>query len=370
MKKNKVISFFAAMFAVLAMCLMIQAPVDAATVIEPTLLTTQLQTEDAKETTYNFTVPAEEQKIIVPLEVTKKGKVYFKVETDYKAANLNLNLFTDPECAAPVTRGYIYVTGEYSDHELHLKAGTYYLRIIKYTDEGTTPTAANLTLSTYAYSGEDTVLTSGQWVAATGYYDTDTAAFVYPYHQIKVSKKGYLVIEGQDSDGDNLSLTLCNSDKEEYKKVYITSKSGKKVYVPVEKGTYYLRSMTTSPHQFKVTVKKAPASLNNYRIDKAASIKKGKTVFEIVYVGDKKKTYTRWYKITLTKKQKVKFTEYNGTVNLYTNKGKCVSVHEEDGKMVTDKALKKGTYYFRYTASFTKEDKAGKMGNVIRFKWN
>lgn len=188
--------------------------------------------------------------------------------------------------------------------------------------------------------------------------------------KIKVKKKGYLKVA---------------VNKDVYWRVYSKSKA---VYldqkdkdgscnIPVKKGTYYLKARDYTA--IKYTFKKDP-SKKCYTKKKAQTVKKNKTAIAIIYSGDKKKTWTRYFKIKLKKKQRIHLdcTEqgYLGWGDLYNEDGKHIeieNIYDNHGLFIkcqgTSKKMKKGTYYFRLNEKWSSKSRKRNLGTFFTFRW-
>ena len=117
----------------------------------------------------------------------------------------------------------------------------------------------------------------------------------------------------------------------------------------------------------------------NLSMKKATKLKKGKTVFITNYPSDKKKTYNRYFKIVLNKKQRVKIYSNAPSVSLLNAKGKPIRCSWEGtvggvnyGKSIgySEKKLKKGTYYLKQQFSgFSYVDKKNGTGAMSYLRW-
>ena len=188
--------------------------------------------------------------------------------------------------------------------------------------------------------------------------------------KIKVKKKGYLKV--------NISDDVRWSVYSKTKAVYRDQKEKYGVCnIPVKKGTYYLKADEST--SIRYTFKKDP-SKKCYTKKKAQKVKKKKTAIAIMFPEDKKKTWTRYFKIKLKKKQKIHlectkmdFVEWG---DLYNEKGKHIeleNVYDKNGSFfkcqATTKKMKKGTYYYRVTDRWTSKSKKRNLGSIFAFKW-
>ena len=130
-------------------------------------------------------------------------------------------------------------------------------------------------------------------------------------------------------------------------KEYVEGVNGAKgtIHVVLGDGVYYIRFSKANDIATFIITPQSQINNNNFSKSKAQSLKTN-TWVEII--NSPNHTYNRWYKIKLTKKQKVKITTsedagYN--VTIYNAKNKRVSVADGAKTIVTQKKLPKGTYY-------------------------
>ena len=198
--------------------------------------------------------------------------------------------------------------------------------------------------------------------------------------RINVKKKGFLAItvnKGKDSENPWDGWYFCNSKKQVFtdqKYNYGAS------WVPVKKGTYYIRPRGSEI--IKYTWKKDP-SKKNYTKGKSAKLKKKKAVMGAIYPSDSKKTFTRYYKVKLTKKQFLRFTytenghDWRITLpHIIDSKGRWYNIEnipDSRGnytqRWTSSEKLKKGTYYIVVEPRYTSASKKRSAGMVFSIKW-
>ena len=132
------------------------------------------------------------------------------------------------------------------------------------------------------------------------------------------------------------------------------------------------------PGTIKYTFYKDP-SPKNYTPKAAVAIKKGKTAKGVLYSTAVKKTWDRYYKISVPKTQFVKVlfsTEFGYyRVNLYDSEGYYVDTSTEYDKkgntvgIISDNKVKKGTYYIRVSSSWTQAEQRLAPGTYYSIKW-
>lgn len=141
-------------------------------------------------------------------------------------------------------------------------------------------------------------------------------------------------------------------------------------YEVITPGTYYIQCSSVQDCKFRYTFKSFTAKKKTKKT-KAITLKKGKTEVEVFIVQIKNKL-ERWYKIKLTKKQRLQIKNIKGSVSLYDAKGNYVSASYDSTKGVyyTNQKLKKGTNYFRMNASFYNYvEKKNLKGKMNMFYW-
>ncbi len=151
-------------------------------------------------------------------------------------------------------------------------------------------------------------------------------------------------------------LTLCNSNKKPITEQETTSSSnGYTNYYAVKAGTYYVKiSANYDDYYMFVTKLEAGGVTNNTSKAKAQKLS-NKYKATLMPIGGSSKT--RWYKVTLKKKKKIKiFYDFYGTqdgaakVTVCNSKGKKLTYSTtifsgKSGTLSTTSAYKKGTYY-------------------------
>lgn len=132
------------------------------------------------------------------------------------------------------------------------------------------------------------------------------------YHQIKISKPGYIAFNGYkylsySSGKYSLSLYMCDSKKKviQTDKLYLYSSNNFKNYVAVKKGTYYVR---VSDYQYKLKYTfKAVSDKSGAVRSKARNVPRDKNVQGLAVIGEDGGKID-WYKFTLPAAKKVSFT--------------------------------------------------------------
>jgi len=201
------------------------------------------------------------------------------------------------------------------------------------------------------------------------------------YHKIKVPKDGYITLQGYSwhpfsTSKQSMRVQLCNSKKKlltnriQFLSSGNSSYSGKKAftnYFAVKKGTYYIKAEGYQ-HKLKYTFKAVKDQGGSSKA-KAKNIGKGKTVKGLLTAGEKGNKID-WYKITLPKAQKIKFT-YDGRAcnwlqfkvvaanpNVYISGASSYCWGKKE-TATTKGAFPAGTYYIQVSRMSNNKDASG-----------
>lgn len=301
-------------------------------------------------------IPADTKEIILPLTIPQKGILICGTITpsEWTSTYLDLTIYADAACTEQITYS------SYSNKAVIPKKGTYYFKfkISDYSD--TQPTDGyEIGFFSQFYTGNDKVLKNNTWVCS-GNIDTSKPI----YYKITASKDGSLTIYA-DSEYST-KVTLLNSSKKAISEEVYSMND--KVCFAVKKGTYYIKVAGSSEYTW---VKSTFAGMNDYSGTTKAKAKKlaqGKMYPGYMSATDKKGTVD-WYKITLTKSQKVDVTftgsVSSGSIDLeFYGNGIGGSITKSISTVDTDKSfsattwtsdtLPKGTYYIKVTKSTAK----------------
>lgn len=324
---------------------------------------------------HNVTLKMGYSEVIVPVEMPYKG--IFKLDTTATglSKSITVGLYSDPECKNQVGySSYLYNT----DLADTLKAtivtkGTYYIKA--YYTYGVGESDVSLIVKPYIYSGEDKTLTNKKW---TGTSPIDYNQVIY--HKIVIDKSGYIKVEGMAEGFVNAlgNVVLCDSKKTAISDAeYLSSNINENTtYFAVKKGTYYISVKNSSDYKLKYTFT-AVTDKGGASQAKATNIKKGATVKGLVQATDKTTKYD-WYKITLTKKQKIsldiiaranerltfKIIPANKNTIIFGDNIYSKENNEEVTKFTSADSFNKGTYYIRVSKSV----KSGSGYYAIKFK--
>lgn len=346
------------------------------TMLDVNVMTTAFESP-SNQTKKNYQCP---YTTIVPLKCKVKGVLNLSV-TISKGSARSVELYKDSVCTSKLSGSSEGEGKKYYMREL-LAAGTYYLKVTSYEND------ASFLVCASQYNVQDTVMKEGKWTVASTVTDNSTSAS--PYHKIVIRKKGYIIVNGNQPQGVKygVSLRLCNSKRQSVSYDSNTVDSHYNgAYFAVTPGTYYLQSTLLfgmSPYRIKYTFKSAPkvknatkakSNMPAFEISKTArkkaiSLKKNKKTPLVYYTKDSSMKNHRWYKIKVTKKQKI--TVYMNTTwtspHIFDAKGKRVLTHTYDSGCRTVKKVKPGSYYIEAPASFGKTPKKY-IGLVRVFYW-
>lgn len=184
------------------------------------------------------------------------------------------------------------------------------------------------------------------------------------YHKISIPKTGYIAIEGYHFFPSNITtdtypiiLKICDSKKKAIHAETLMSGRKAPVYMAaVKKGTYYIYAEQLMLYKLKCNFKAVSEKSGSSKA-KAKAISKNKTAQGLFFYGESSKK-ADWYKLTLPKAQKVKFTlgaKSNKWINIdIMSANKKLSYDEskvfysdDTETFTTRKALPKGTYYIK-----------------------
>lgn len=197
--------------------------------------------------------------------------------------------------------------------------------------------------------------------------------------KIVVKKDGYICVTAKNSYGSYGNIRYSGDYK-----LYNKSKNlivnawgpeiGNSDYIAVKKGTYYIKPYRSYSIQYTFH---ADPSKKNYTKKKAIKAPAKKAMKGVIYSANKKKTWTRYYKIVLKKKQYVYIYNTYGTGgDLYNSKGDWIQTetdYDRNGNSkgyVTKKKLKKGTYYFKVSRDWdSARSRRQTTGFYYTFTW-
>ena len=214
--------------------------------------------------------------------------------------------------------------------------------------------------------------------------------YVNPNTWVKfvVKKDGYITLKSRYEGDKTWDGYIYGSFYNSKKKKFAAMKDSDLSIIPVKKGTYYLRFTSEEDQDLKYTFT-AVKNLKNYTVKKAKAVAKNKVAKGCIYCANKKSTWTRYYKITLKKKQYLKlYLKHllcNSCIDVYPAKSydkkykqfnECVSMssfttnNDWYGRVSMNK-LPKGTYYVVIDGSSNWNSVSRKQdtGEYYAFKW-
>lgn len=268
-----------------------------------------------------------------------------------------LRLYADAACRHAVGTE-ILLTGESEAKQSYIRiarAGTYYLQYSNVLYASSVVRSA--AVYAYGYNGDDKVLSDGK-VAIT--YNQNSAKTVY--HKIVLKKPASVLLVGnvmqptsETQTMGTLTVNLCNSKKQMISGNISLNSDG--IFFALKKGTYYVslrqKDMALLCYTARTVKEKSGA-----KKAKAVKLKKNKQVEGILSAGDAKKK-ADWYKITLSKKGKIRCDIGNyGPNNIKVQvvpKNKKIKMKKGISKVPSRKGLKltsksklpAGTYYIK-----------------------
>lgn len=285
----------------------------AATPLKPTVLRTNFKTAGTRVAAYNLTSPITENETIIPVQITESGCVYF----DFK--NLSRTLAEVTLHSEKSYNDFAWRTFEIYENTtqlveqtgIWLDKGNYYLKIHKGSvgsDEAENKEyEARLQVQMYEYSGANATMKNGKWImTSSAGYGGSTESSVSGYYKIVVPKRGYIKVESSRNSEEYADFSFYNSKKKKIRNIVgvIGKNHGRTDYVAVKNGTYYLKMDSAGNNRIRYTFKADPDK-KNYTMDTAITLKRGQVVRNVFYPDTKGMKGDRYYKIVLTKKQRV-----------------------------------------------------------------
>ena len=300
MKKMK--STFKCFFAMLVMAMAFVVMGTTAQAAEETysFVTCNDLSKNAGSKTVYYTVPAYSS-IVIPISVPGKGGVYL-ANAGEGSSDLYGKIYTNAACTIANSDYYI---GDIDDADYDTisfdKGGTYYLKV----ENSNRTTALKVGINGFFVSGTDRTVKSK---TTTAVFQNDYNTWVL--HKFKASKTGYIQVYTEEANGYSVNVKLLSSGKKALSDdMYTSSKYNTNSYFAVQKGkTYYIATKATSESMYNLNYKlTAVKEKSGSKKSKAVTIKKNKTV-KGVQIANNKKSGNDWYKIKLTKRQKITFT--------------------------------------------------------------
>lgn len=308
------------------------------------------------------TVPVGGASVDIPMQTTNGGIVKIALSSEGLSQEVRVSLRSQGS-EGVIPDNQVTLTTEARNGTLLVQvpqAGTYLLHV------ETAYTYVPITVNAKAmlYRNDNRTLQHKQWaVTYPNQYDTTN------YYKVKLTKNGYITVQGRTYETTNGKLTveLCNNKKTSLnpKKVNLTEENEFTSYYALKKGTYYIKiSDTDRPYKVRYMFTGMSDQAGTSKA-KAKTLKKGKQGMGLLYLTDSK-TKTDWFKVSLTKNQKLRMTitnfastklEYqilpaSSNVTLHNAK-----FYPQNGTaiFVTGDTLPKGTYYIKISKTTTKD---------------
>lgn len=227
-------------------------------------------------------------------------------------------------------------------------------------------------VNTYSYTITD--LPQNKWMARKeNVYANSTNNYHAKYNvfKIKAPSNGYIKIESNDSDSYIYSFLRLPKDTSPFNDYYGCFHGENEYYAVVPSGTSYLHTDGTS-NKIRWSFIKASNPSNNCR-SKAKPLAKNKK--ETIVFNDGYE-YSRWYKVTLKKKQpltvNLKCLDSNDNIfQVFSSKGEEINCPPLIGyKTYRTMILPKGTYYIRIGMGRNWDDNPWESeGRIKEFSW-
>lgn len=191
---------------------------------------------------------------------------------------------------------------------------------------------------------------------------------------LKVTSKGNTHVFGSNGEAKNtMSWNLYSKSKSKY----LDNSFYGVAYVPIKKGTYYIKPSSYGRGSIQYTFTKYTPGKNTSKA-KAKLLKRNKKAAGAIYPTDKKKTWKRYYRVNLTKKQFLRIrtsTFSNNNISVYDKFGKYVQMSTDEDKngrsrgLISDNKLKKGSYYIEISGNWPNSKKKRYTGTYYQFYW-
>jgi len=337
--------------------------------------------EKMPELTFRTVTVPVNSSVVIPINIPSKGGIwlyhsYLGYDVDGKIyKDASCTIIHDPLYFTENWRSDLYPDTRIGDVEFD-KGGTYYLKLENKNKYG--EDAIRIPIAAYFFDGSDKDICSGKTYAT---YRLDNDEVLYKF---KANKTGYINVEIVQNDDYPVTVKLLDSNKKELSNtsVWKSDVRFKIASFGVEKGkTYYIATFGTikapesSAYNVKYTIKSVKEKSGSKK-SKAVTIKKNKTI-KGIQIANGKKSGSDWYKIKLTKKQKINFyvkgnSNRLGAIKLsiipantkYKKYKKTILIPKNQSQTITTEKLPKGTYYIQVY-------KADKMASgYYTIKWN
>lgn len=332
-------------------------------------VTTGTEKENSSPKGYGVYITSDTNELVVPIDFNSKGVWYFKSYMGEDAPDTATGLYdiySDEACTQVLSYS------SYSNAAFIPDKGTYYVKF-SITDTGSEkPEGYIMLLYSIFYNGEDKSLTNKTF-SCTGNSNAENPV----YYKISVPKTGSITINTESEYTAYVTL-LDSSKKTISNEASTTYANNYSACFAVTKGTYYIKVNTTSEtYRLKYTFK-AITDASGTTKAKAVNLTPGKTYTGVVLTSDKTGKVD-WYKITLSKSQKVDITftgsvssgeiavEFYGSGLTESITDSITTVNEDrsfSSETGTSTKLPKGTYYIKVSKA------ANKTSGFYNIKFN
>lgn len=307
-----------------------------------------------QEKQYAIVLSAESKEVIQKIKMDYKGQLKIDIIAKDLPKAVTIELYKNEDCTEKIGSSVFLSTDDlkgkfYVDIPAE---GLYYLKFHTYS-----PVEADVELAMIpiSYREEAVFLKSGVW--ADG-FSVDQSLPIF--HEISIPKTGYIKVEARAAGSlDSFSnINLYDGGKKVLsRETYLREKTNYAAYFAVKKGTYYISAKCRGDYRIQYTFYTARDKSGASK-EKAAVLKKGIQTSGLIY-GEDKTTKYDWYKLSLTKKQKITLkaeTRANGTVeykifpeksSVKLTKDSYTAAQPGTGTLVTKESLPAGTYYIR-----------------------
>ena len=329
----------------------------AESVLQPTQIETGREDIVSSSSKYEF---ATDGNMLIPLEINGDGAVVMEMQVE-KSGFINMEIHNKADGSDLPTYWTCQCTSDLRNTNTTRKffeKGTYYIRFPE----------NQYSIRLIYYSNASKRIKNDEYVA--GYAD-----YHHPvYYEFKSTENGYVTIQNNSIIKTDFSadVTMCDSKGDEITDTMRYHELDETIVYAVKKGKTYKFKVTSNDvggtqfYQFHLKFTERKEASGDKR-KKAVEVKYNKDASGLVFAEDSLKT-ADWYKITNSKKRKVKLS-YSGSItsgsmvfDIYDSKGKkfasysvvsrvgekkqCLLVNTKD-----DLKLDKGTYYIRVTKS-------------------
>jgi len=327
---------------------------EAGDVLTTYVVTTGSEDELSTYKNYEISIPFDTKEIILPITFDQKGLFYSSANFLDKMQSVYLeeHIYADIECTNEINYS------SYNYKAIIPESGTYYIKFLVKDYSDVVLADYKMIFKSQFFTGNDKTLKNKEWVC-TGNLDSEKPI----YFEVVVPKAGSLTINTETEYSNK--ITLLNSSKKAISDEISNYKG--KVCFAVKEGTYYIKILADSSDIMRI--ESTISTITDYSGStkaKAKALKAGKTYTGYLSATDKKGTVD-WYKITLTKSQKVEmvFTgsasgeiklEFYGS-NISGSITQYISSVDDDSSFSAEtwssSKLPKGTYYIKVSKEDT-----------------